>query len=292
VLLLPVIIVGAAALYDASVPDSPEPPDQRFEAEPASILASATTFKIVTYNIQNTWIVGKNRAARMWAIGEKLTALDPDVVAFQEALVDADRAILLNSLRGSRLKYHHYFQSRRLGSGLLVCSAWPIRETWFHRYSESGEWFKFWEGDWWIGKGIALARLELPQGGVLDLYTTHTQAGYDNPHYHQVRKTQMNELAAFMSRTRRDGEVAILAGDMNCRPQHDEFQSLVADARLERLMTIPSGVDHIFMVLDSRYTAATLETRRVEGRIKAGGEWTDLSDHAGFLSMIRVTPGG
>ena len=198
---LPVLVVGVVALRNTFGPGSVEPSGSPF-APGSPLMPVDATLKVVTFNIQNTWVVGQHRPERMRAIGKTLTTLDPDLVAFQEALVDDDREILLGALRGSRLKYSHYFRSRRWGSGLLVCSAWPIRETGYHRFSQSGEWYKVWEGDWWVGKGVALARIELPGGAIADFYTTHTQAGYSTPRYHEVRRTQLAEMAAFIARTR------------------------------------------------------------------------------------------
>src|SRR5690606_4091093 len=127
-------------------------------------------------------------------IAERLVALDPDIVGFQEAFIAADREVLQAGLAASRLQHFQYYASGTVGSGLLIASAFPIREAWFCRFSKSNPWYKFNEGDWWAGKGVALARLELPEGGgFIDFYNTHAQAGYGNPAYKVVRNFQMAE---------------------------------------------------------------------------------------------------
>jgi endonuclease/exonuclease/phosphatase family metal-dependent hydrolase len=159
-------------------------------------LKKNVTLKIVTYNVRDIIIVSSHRPKRMHAIGKRLCTLDPDLVGFQESFVEEDRNILINELeKGSRLKYHQYYPSRMVGSGLLISSAYPIRETSFHQYEDSNPSYKVWEGDYWAGKGVALARIELPNSnGYVDFFNTHTQAGYGNPEYKIVRERQMIEL--------------------------------------------------------------------------------------------------
>ena len=94
----------------------------------------------------------------MRAIGKLLADLQPDLVGIQEAFVSADREILVEQLRNTRLKYYKYFPSGLVGSGLWILSAFPIQETHFHRFPKNGKLYKIWHGDWWAGKGIALAR--------------------------------------------------------------------------------------------------------------------------------------
>ena len=80
---------------------------------PPAPLTEPITLKAVTFNVQNLWVVGFNRAARMRAIGEKLAELDPDVVAFQEVFVPRTREILLQSFAGTPEKVAALFDSGR-----------------------------------------------------------------------------------------------------------------------------------------------------------------------------------
>src|SRR5690606_22364249 len=141
---------------------------------------------------------------------------DPDIVGFQEAFIARDRAVLQQRLAGSRLTQFQYYASGSVGSGLFIASAYPIRETWFCRFIDSNPWHKFSEGDWWAGKGVALARIELPVG-MVDFFNTHAQAGYGNPAYDLVREKQMTQLAGFVNDARLRTAPALLVGDMNCR---------------------------------------------------------------------------
>lgn len=251
-------------------------------------VAAPIALKVVTFNIQDLYLVGKDRPRRMRAIGAKLYTLDPDVVAFQEAFIEADRNVLLKELESSRLQYHQYYASGTVGSGLLIASAFPIREVFFHQYTVANPAYKLWEGDWWAGKGVALARLELPDGGLLDFYNTHAQAGYGNPAYDVVREQQMNELADFIKQSHCPTAVGLVAGDMNCRPGDADFAAAVNGAGLQRVMLGESRIDHIFAIDDHRYTYLVEETVPIEDLVKLGETVLSLSDHKGYLSALRI----
>ena len=255
-------------------------------------LKKNVTLKIVTYNVRDIIIVSSHRPERMHAIGKRLCTLDPDLVGFQESFVEEDRNILINELeKGSRLKYHQYYPSRMVGSGLLISSAYPIRETSFHQYEDSNPSYKVWEGDYWAGKGVALARIELPNSnGYVDFFNTHTQAGYGNPEYKIVRERQMIELVKFMNKSRENIAPAFLVGDMNCEPGEDAFELPIKDAHLLRIMKIDSGNDHVFAIKNSNYSIETLDTIRIDGVIMIDREPIPLSDHSGFMTTVQISP--
>jgi len=250
-------------------------------------LADEVVLKIVTFNIQDLYVAGRNRIARMKAIGETLRHLDPDLVGIQESFVEKDRHELLSSLEGSRLAYHQYYKSGTIGCGLLVLSAYPIVETFFHRYERNGKWYKFYHGDWWAGKGVALARIALPQG-IIDFYNTHAHAAYGSTEYDGVRRFQMGALAKFILDSWTRTAPALLVGDMNCAPGSIQYNTLVSGAGLHRLMNIDSRIDHIFGAPSDNYDYQVLETRPITGNVP--GQTTPLSDHTGYMSTIRVRP--
>jgi len=255
--------------------------------QPAASLADEVVLKIVTFNIQDLYIAGRNRIARMKAIGETLRHLDPDIVGIQESFIEKDRRELLASIAGSRLTYNQYYKSGTLGCGLLVLSAYPIVETFFHRYEHNGKWYKFYQGDWWAGKGVALARIALPQG-IIDFYDTHAHAAYGSTEYDGVRKFQMGSLARFILDSCLRTVPALLVGDMNCAPGSIQYNTLVASAHLQRLMNIDSRIDHIFGAPSDNYEYQVLETLPITGNVP--GRTIPLSDHTGYMSTIRVRP--
>lgn len=262
-------------------------------SNPPPILKKPVTLKIVTFNIQLLWVVGQNRAERARAVAATLAQLDPDIVGFQEAFDADDRAVLIEGLQTTRLKHQQYYPSGTVGSGLLIASVFPIRETYFHRYVSSGEWFKAWEGDWWAGKGAALARVELPDGaGFVDFYDTHAQARYGSRHYDVVGQRQMVEFAEFIRGSHVRTVPAFAVGDFNARPGSPALQAIVEGTPLTRLMSIDTRIDHIFGVTDAVYTMEVLETIEIRDGAAPGGKPIRLSDHNGYMSTIRITPSG
>ncbi len=255
-------------------------------------LTQPLTLKIITYNIYDLYIESDNRAERMFGIAEKLCTLDPDLVGFQESFIQDDRDILISELQNcSRLQYHQYYPSRVVGSGLLISSAFPITESSFHRFNASNPFIKVREGDWWAGKGVALARVELPDGiGFVDFYNTHAQAGYGNSAYEIIRNNQMFELAQFVNNSHSDRTLALLVGDLNSKIGENAYQIALEGADLVHLMSLDSRVDHIFGVRDADYTFELLDTVRIDGYILVDGNEVTLSDHSGYMSIIRVIP--
>ena len=258
----------------------------------AECFEKPVVLKIVTFNIHDMYVESDDRPERMRAIADKLCELDPDLVGFQEAFIKKDRRILIERLRkGSRLAHHQYYPSGVVGSGLLICSAHPIAEHGFFKFSESNPFYKIKEGDWWAGKGVALARVELADGGVLlDFYNTHAQASYGNPAYKIIRKKQMAEVAGFINRTRTRVGPLLLVGDMNCWVGQEDFKTVVQGADLRRTMKIPSRIDHIFAGNDPRYAIEVLGTVAIEGEIAVKGGTSALSDHRGYMSTLRIVP--
>ncbi len=254
-------------------------------------LNEPVTLKILTYNIQDTWVVGQDRPERMYGIAKKVIELDPDIVGFQEAFISKDREILIKELTTkSRLKYYKYYRSGFLGSGLLTMSAFPIREGFFHRYKKAGNWYCLWEGDWWAGKGCALTRIELPGIGFLDFYNTHMQAGYGNENYRPVKEAQARELAEFINVSYHPEFPTILVGDLNTRPGDIAHENIVEIACLERIMSIVSRIDHIYAKKGPDYKFEVLETIEIREGIVPSGKSMRLSDHNGYMTCVKIMP--
>jgi len=264
--------------------------DRRVSPKHTDYQTPPLTLKIVTFNIQDILLVSRARPERMRAIGETLSALDPDIVGFQESFIEKDRQILINTLEiATRLHYHQYYPSRISGSGLLISSAFPITQYSFHQYKNSNPFYKLTEGDWWAGKGVALARIRLPNGNLLDFYNTHAQADYEKSDYTTVRKKQMVELTNFINQSSNDNTPVILVGDMNCQPGAVDYETVVELANLIRLMSIDSGIDHIFGVRTRHYDFEILDTVKITKTIEVSRQTIDLSDHPGYMSKVRIS---
>ena len=311
--LLLVLAVTMVALFNGRTTAQTDFSKSALRADPPPPLEQAITLKIITYNIADAYLFTTNRPERIRGIAAKLTELDPDIVGFQEAFVEEDRQLLVDELKGSRLKYHVTYPSTTVGNGLLVVSAWPIKETYFHRFEASNPWYKVWEGDWWAGKGVGLARIALPKGGVIDFYNTHAQASRNHPTgYREVRERQMAELARFLNESRLETAPGFIVGDFNTAMGKKDLDAAITGANLVRVMTLPSGIDHIFAIQDPRYRFDVIETMEIDGQVQGShgaiflgrgptpaevkamffgaGEITALSDHTGYMSTVRITP--
>jgi endonuclease/exonuclease/phosphatase family metal-dependent hydrolase len=308
-----VLFVGLAALGNARVDAPTAFATSRLRAMAFTPLAAPLELRVVTFNIADGYGFTNNRTERMRAIAKTLRDLDPDLVGLQESFIAADRELLLRELRASRLAHHVRFDGATVGNGLLILSAFPIEEAWFHRYASNNPWYRLWEGDWWAGKGIGLARVRLPDGSLLDFFDTHAQAGRDNPANETVRLAQMEELARFVREARIPGAPALVVGDFNTRPSAPDYALAVREAPLVRLMTVDSDIDHIFGVADPSVSYAALATHEISGTLAVprpeifldraptlreiaamlfGPPSTSrLSDHPGYLVTVRVTPG-
>lgn len=313
VLLAPVLIVCALAPFNGRVGAGTAFAGSALLDVPPEPLEKPVTLKLATYNIANAYLFTFNRPERMRGIARKLIELDPDLVALQEAFIKRNRKILYGELADSRLKYHVRFPSATLGNGLLILSAFPIAEAYFYRYTRAGKWWKVWEGDWWAGKGVGLARVRLPGGGCIDFYNTHAQAPRrNNPYNVSVRASQMRELAAFINASRCKTAPAFLAGDLNTTPKNGDYQRLRQEAGLVRVMDLPSHIDHVFAADSPHYRFQVLGTVEISGRIQGSeaavflvkpptweefkkmvlrpAEQTPLSDHPGYMTTVRVLP--
>ena len=307
------LIVLVAALFVN--PRTGAPTDfhaSRYLAAPPPPLEAPLSLKIVTYNIADGYLFTANRKERMQAIGALLTQLDPDIVGIQESFIAADREILLDALKGSRLRYHADYPAATVGNGLLTLSAYPIVESYFHRYRASNPWYKIHQGDWWAGKGVGLARIALPSGSHIDFYNTHAQAGRGDEANRNIRYGQMGELAAFVNQSRSGTAPAFAVGDFNTRIGRPDLDRAINEARLSSMIPMDSGIDFIFAVDDGRHTFEVLDAVVIEGSTQGSGaaiflsraptpgelwrmyfgpgEETPLSDHRGFMSTVVVSP--
>jgi endonuclease/exonuclease/phosphatase family metal-dependent hydrolase len=310
--LIPPAFVGIAALFNDRVEADTRFDRSALRARELPPLAQPVTLRLVTFNVAAGYLFTNNRPERMRAIAAVLRELDPDLVGLQEAFIEADRDLLWSELRGSRLAHQVRFPGATVGNGLWILSAHPIREAWFHRYGHAGRWWRLWEGDWWAGKGIGLARVEIPEVGFVDFFDTHAQAGRGNPENETVRLGQMEELARFVGEARLPTAPAFVVGDFNTRPGNPDYELAVREARLVRAMSLDSRIDHIFAIGDPRYRFEVEDTRVIAGETQGSGPGiflsraptfrellamvfggpgpTPLSDHPGYVAQVRVVP--
>jgi len=272
---------------------SSRPPGPRPDPVP---LAAPVALTVVTFNVHDLFVADR-RLDRMRAIGRALGAIRPDVVALQEAFSTSHRDAFLGELRRvSGLPYEgHYFPSGWMGSGLTIASRHPIEDAGFRRYTRNGRWFHFARGDWYAGKGVALARVRLP-AGALDLYDTHAVAGYASPDdYLEDRKAQMRELNAFVAETRRPGVPALVLGDLNCGPGEPDYLLATGAEGIPLRRLLPDDtwtIDHVLVAEDPHLRVDVQEVSTVSEAPDDEGRPLLLSDHPGWVVRLRIAPTG
>lgn len=181
------------------------------------------TITLLTLNIWGA-PYAKHRPARIQAIAEKITRLNPDILLFQEVYLPNNRQDLISRLE-DKWQYHHYFPSALIGSGLLTMSKFPIVETTFHKFRMSGKPEALKHGDYYAGKGIGLTRINTADG-LIDVYNCHPHAQYE-PHddndYAIYTDTNLYEAAHFID-SHSGASPVILAGDLNVRPDQSGYR--------------------------------------------------------------------
>ena len=259
------------------------------------------TLRVMTYNVHDLYVASGHRRERMRAIGQWISELNPDVVGLQEAFIATDRHALIRELAETRLKYTKYYASGLVGSGLLILSAYPIQEVDFHRFSKNGRPLKFWHGDWWAGKGIALARLKVREGEYLDLFNLHMHARYDftraRDEYFDDRCHQVREVRAVIERLAVHEIPGLLLGDFNATLSSPEMEPL---RNIVSLLS-PTSEDEIDLILKRdlerdlessapHHQVRLLSAQALTRTLMFKGREVSLSDHPAILSTLVIEP--
>jgi endonuclease/exonuclease/phosphatase family metal-dependent hydrolase len=152
-----------------------------------------------------------------------------DVVALAEAFTPADRARVLQAWAtdpavavGPESGWSREQGLTAVSSGLMTVVDGPtiVRRD-AVRYAERGS--RLADADPWAAKGALLVELDVGLPGRVELYSTHLCAGGGllkvlgdrRARTDPVREAQAAELAAFVRRTHRPGNVVLVVGDMN-----------------------------------------------------------------------------
>ncbi|XP_075881077.1 sphingomyelin phosphodiesterase 2 [Nelusetta ayraudi] len=184
-------------------------------------MAHADDVKVRVFSL-NCWGVrylSKKLPQRYSMIGELLCKGEHDIILLQEVWSEKDYLSMKKKLSSCHPHSHH-FKSGVIGSGLAIFSKYRINDTFLYRYSLNGYPYMAHHGDWFGGKAVGLAVLNI--GGLTaNVYVTHLHAEYcrDKDSYLPHRVVQAWELQQFVRHTSAGADVVILAGDLNMHPQ-------------------------------------------------------------------------
>ena len=160
---------------------------------PTPTTAAAATAEPLTLNILslNCWglqYVSQRRRERLDEISRRIASARPawDIVGLQEVWVYSDY-VGLRAATAAVLPYGKFYHCGLVGAGLVILSRFPIVESSMHPYVLNGRPTAFWRGDWYAGKGVACAVLELDEPGgntgrarrAVEVFNTHLHAPYE-----------------------------------------------------------------------------------------------------------------
>ena len=100
----------------------------------------------------------------------------------------------------------------------------------------------------------------------------------------------MQEVLPFIDQTATKSSPIIIAGDFNCRVGTEQYAALRVDEILQRTLDGDTGVDHLFAYKSKGYTFELLKSDVIEEMFPVEGGESELSDHAGHMATIRITP--
>ncbi|KAI1468888.1 DNase I-like protein [Daldinia caldariorum] len=201
-----------------------------------------TELNVITLNCWGLLHLSKYRAERLIAIGRELAAADPPphIVALQECWTQEDYRSIRRETRFV-LPFGKFYHSGVFGGGLAILSRWPIEESTMFRYPLNGRPTAFFRGDWFVGKGVACARVRYGPGerDVVEVFNTHTHAIYEHASdgkadsYLVHRLAQSWEMAKLVRGATERGHLALALGDFNDVPLSLSYRMLTAHAPIK-----------------------------------------------------------
>ncbi|BFZ58367.1 phospholipase C type enzyme [Savitreella phatthalungensis] len=174
---------------------------------------------IVSLNCWGLKYVAQSTDERMSYIADYLRSREPDIVCLQEIWQQRHWRLVAGKLRETH-PYAKYFYSGIMGSGLAILSKYPITQTQMRPYTLNGRPQAFWRGDWYVGKGVASAVVDLPDGRQMQLFNTHMHAPYNEKvdTYLCHRISQGWELRKILRASVMAGYITFVTGDFNSVP--------------------------------------------------------------------------
>ncbi|KAI1310508.1 phospholipase C type enzyme [Mortierella claussenii] len=181
--------------------------------------------------------IAKDRQDRLTAIGRYLADVSRgyDIVGLQEVWV-YDDYLRIKDLVRDVLPHTKHWRSGVLGSGLVILSKFPIVSTTMRRFALNGDPFKFYHGDYFVGKCFVSATVAHPTCGEIEIFNTHLHAGYDPvgtpDSYLGCRIGEAWEMASAVKAATTQGRHVISLGDYNSAPNSLVIQLLAKQGGL------------------------------------------------------------
>ncbi len=200
---------------------------------------SPLSINIVAFNVWDLKYIAKFREERLEEIAKRIATANPipEIVGLQECFTQKNYQKIRRHTKHI-LPYGKFYYSGIFGGGLVILSKWPIEESSMVRYPLNGRPTAFFRGDWFVGKGVACARIRLGPGvdDIAEVFCTHLHAPYEsepNDSYLCHRTAQAWEIAKLMRGAAERGHLVIGLGDFNMLPLSLAHQLITAHAPLQ-----------------------------------------------------------
>ncbi|CAN9245938.1 unnamed protein product [Alternaria alternata] len=225
--------------------------------------APPSNIRILSLNCWGLKFISKLRNERLTEIGVQIAAANPqpDIVGLQECWTQQDYHAIREKTRHI-LPYGKFYHSGIFGGGLVILSRWPIIESNMVRYPLNGRPAAFYRGDWFVGKGVACARIQMgpSKRDIAEVFCTHLHAPYERePHDSYIchRTAQAWEITKLMRAAAERGHLVIGMGDFNMIPL----------SLAHRIIETHSPVQDVWRILhpDSSIGAAKDKVEQVRG---------------------------
>jgi len=259
--------------------------------------------------------VGRDVAARMERINERLPSFGADVVLYQEVWTEEARAQLIEGGQSAGFAHSWYREPPVGGSGLLALARQPFARTHFTPYTLCGLPQRVQHADFYSGKGVV--ELELDVAGVpVTLFGTHMHARYAPANViDQYIGHRAGEVIEFAERVRLARGPVVAVGDFNMREDSAEYGVLLGLTQLvdaaaeldnrENTSTLSnpyrsrrgavseSRIDYAFCRAGEAHGADPVRIERVLDEVfELEGLPVTYSDHHGLLVDVELTNTG
>ncbi|GAB7348373.1 hypothetical protein MBLNU459_g6810t1 [Dothideomycetes sp. NU459] len=237
---------------------------------PTQPLEPPASLHVLSLNCWGLKFLAKYRNERLVEIGNQIAKVSPapDIVGLQECWTQQDYHAIRERTKHI-LPYGKFYFSGIFGGGLAILSRWPIEESNMLRYPLNGRPTAFFRGDWFVGKGVACARIRMGAGrkDVVEVFCTHLHAPYERePHDSYIchRTAQAWDIAKLMRGAAERGHLVLGLGDFNMIPL----------SLAHRLIEAHSPVRDVWRVLhpDSAVGAAENDAEKARGRATPSAE--------------------
>ncbi len=142
----------------------------------ATLTSMPSELNIISLNCWGLKFISALRKERLAEIGRQLAiaSQSPDIVGLQECWTQEDYKSIREQTRNV-LPYGKYFYSGIFGGGLAILSKYPIEDSSMIPYRLNGRPTAFFRGDWYVGKGVACAKIRIGPGlkDIVEVFTTH-----------------------------------------------------------------------------------------------------------------------